>query len=372
MTEDTNNNENETESEVETPDELTEPSTEVEVGEPASSDDYEDGEVPDTVSNTFGIETIEGESAVEPTVGETEPLSLTVDIDFDRESLRELIDAAEGDESLSDSQRMQVRQLLSERDAELYEYVNNQINAIEHPEAVPTPANPDAITEERVIELIAEHGGGGGYGDGEYGGGGYGGVDPAEELEALRARVEAMLARLDVSLRDLETALSRVVGPSPSGLDGKFHSTAGWGVHFETDYPIRLLNATVVANQSGYTNVEIHRYDAIAGETTGMVASREIGIPGEGTQELALDLTIDEPGHYVLARDYSNSPADADRVALRRTDTDYTGWTTDSGEGLTFHGGVDVGGRWGDNRLWYYFADLHIRDALPERDGETA
>lgn len=211
--------------------------------------------------------------------------------------------------------------------------------------------HPPGLTEDRVIELI-----------GEYAPAGGGGGDVGEDL---RRRLEAMLARLDASLKELEKSLSRVVGPSPEQLTSSYHSTPGWGVHFEVEYPIQLLEATVKANQSGYVNVEVHRYDPVEREPQGLADSTLVGISGEGQHTLELGLEIDSPGHYVLTRDYTGSPVDEDRVALRRTDGDYGGWASDSGEGVTFHGGADAGGRWGGNQLWYYFGDLHIRDAIP-------
>lgn len=304
-----------------------------------------------------------GESTADGRVG------LDVDVSFDEAELAALIEHVSA--GLSESERRDVTHLLDERQAELFE----RIDAIlaERPTETPDPdpadgsdhthPEPTGLTDAQrneVLELIQAHTPDTGYGDGEYGEGGYGG-----DIEDLKTRLEAMMARLDISLRDLEKSLSRVVGPTPSQLTSEPHSTAGWGIHFETHYPVRFISATVIANKSGYVNFEVHRYDHVEKKSLGVVSSQEVGIGGEGEHKIDLDLSVEEPGHYVLTRDKSESPPDADRVALRRTATDYTGWTTDSGEGLTFHGGVDVAGRWGSNRLWYYLADLHVRDDIP-------
>lgn len=294
-------------------------------------------------------------------------VGLDVDVSISEAKLALLLEqVAPG---LSESERREVAQLLDERETEIFTRIEALLSEHQHQPADPdedddhSHPEPTGLTESQrneVIELINERTPDTGYGDGEYGGGGYGG-----EIDDLKARLEAMLARLDASMRDLEKSLSRVVGPSPSELNGKFHSTSGWGIHFETQYPVRFISATVVAFKSGYVNFEVHRYDHVEKESLGVVSSTEVGISGEGEHDIDLHLSVDEPGHYVITRDHSDSPADDDRVALRRTDTDYTGWTTDSGDGLTFHGGVDVAGRWGPNQLWYYLADLHVRDDIP-------
>lgn len=312
----------------------------------------------------------ESESESESTPAESGEVGLDVDVSFNESELAELIERVVP--GLSDSERREISLLLDEREKEIFERLDAIL--LERPTEEPDPEDgsdhthpePTGLSEAQrneVLALIEANAPDETYGGGEYGGGGYGGE--TGEIDDLKKRLEAMLARLDLSMRDLEKSLSRVVGPTPSQLTSDPHSTAGWGIHFETHYPIRFISATAIANKSGYINFEVHRYDHVEKKSLGVVSSQEVGISGEGQQDIDLDLSVEEPGHYVLTRDKSESPPDADRVALRRTGEDYTGWTADSGDGLTFHGGVDVAGRWNPNRLWYYLADLHIRDDIP-------
>lgn len=164
---------------------------------------------------------------------------------------------------------------------------------------------------------------------------GTGGDVDSEELDAVIARLNAIADMLEFP--------ARRIGATPRGSD---HSASHWGIHFRTEKSIHLGRATVEAGQSGSFTAVVGRYDG--DDSFEPVHEREISVDS-GINEIELDMAL-EPGEYLLTRDGS--------FPLRRGE--WSGWESQSRDGLELIGGSKPGDYTKPNRFWYYFFDLHV------------
>lgn len=153
--------------------------------------------------------------------------------------------------------------------------------------------------------------------------------------------LDAVIARLNAAADVLEFPARRV-GAAPRGTQ---HGASHWGIHFRTERPIHLGEATVDADESGSFTAVVGTYDGDAAFEP--VHQREIDVDA-GLNEIDLDMSL-EPGEYLLTRDGS--------FPLRRGE--WSGWESQSRDGLELLGGSKPGD-FSDNRFWYYFFDLHV------------
>lgn len=152
---------------------------------------------------------------------------------------------------------------------------------------------------------------------------------------------DEVLGRLEAAADALEFPARRL-GPAPRGAQ---HSASHWGIHIETDNAIHLGEATVDADESGTFTAVVGRYDG--GNRFEPVHERDISVDS-GINTISLDMDL-EPGEYLLTRDGS--------FPLRRAE--YSGWESQSRDGLTLNGGSKPGD-YSDNRFWYYYFDLNV------------
>lgn len=200
-------------------------------------------------------------------------------------------------------------------------------------------------SEEELIELIETHSEG---------------ISESRVQEMINTSIAPILTgiqetkeRLDRQLDELDKELSDwVIGPAEPSGDA--HTNPGWGIHFTTQEPVRFSTSTIRSLTSGTVNIELFEYSA--GDTGELVDSTTIELPTSGEHTIDLDIDVEEPGQYLLTRDYDEQPEDF--VSLWRM-RDYDGWEDDSDELFTLHGGGH--NEYSDNKNWYYFFDLHVK-----------
>lgn len=150
---------------------------------------------------------------------------------------------------------------------------------------------------------------------------------------------DEVLGRLERAADALEFPARRI-GANPRGAQ---HTNSHWGIHFETEKPMHLGEATVDAGESGTFTAVVGEYD---GSGFSPVHERAISVDS-GLNTIDLDMQLD-PGEYLLTRDGS--------FPLRRAE--WSGWESQSRDGLELKGGAhpDYSG----NRFWYYYFDLNV------------
>lgn len=149
---------------------------------------------------------------------------------------------------------------------------------------------------------------------------------------------------------DEDPSPARSIGPdTPSG---DYHTTPGWGLVFENSQGVSLGETTLDALAPGTVNVELYTYED--GDIQDLVATTQLSVEG-GVNAVNLGIDVQEPGTYLLTRDYTEQPED--NVSLRRM-TDYDGWDDDSDPRFTLvrSGHPDHA----DNMNWYYFFGLTV------------
>lgn len=162
-------------------------------------------------------------------------------------------------------------------------------------------------------------------------------ADPIDDEE-----LQALLDRLETAADVLEFPARRV-GATPRGEQ---HGASRWGIHFRTDREIHLGEATVDAGESGTFTAVVARYDG--GDRFDPVHERDITVDA-GLNGIDLDMALD-PGEYLLTRDGSFPLARAE----------WSGWESQSRDGLELIGGSKPGDWDKPNRYWYYFFDLNV------------
>lgn len=164
-------------------------------------------------------------------------------------------------------------------------------------------------------------------------------IDAASDGSVDLRAFDEVLGRLEDAADALEFPARRV-GSAPRG---SHHTHTHWGIHFETERAIHLGEATVDAGESGTFTAVVGEYD---GSSFDPVHERDISVDS-GLNTIDLDMAL-EPGEYLLTRDGS--------FPLARTE--WSGWESQSREGLELHGGGHP--EFSDNRFWYYYFDLNV------------
>ncbi|MEM4782100.1 MAG: hypothetical protein QXG03_11155 [Halalkalicoccus sp.] len=192
--------------------------------------------------------------------------------------------------------------------------------------------------------------------------------------------------RLNDAIDDVEVAIRNFnlaanpdshwrAGPYSPSVEGAFHSSPLWGIHFETDRPIRFGQTLIEAEEPGTFTARIFRLrqDGTAG---GWIDQREIEATGQPEQCVDLDMYA-PPGEYLLSRpiplnrtaaeeEYGEQINDHHGSILRPSDeevslvrmSDYGGLEDDSINGVEFFGGLNP--MFSSNDFWYYFYNLEV------------
>ncbi|WP_122089227.1 twin-arginine translocation signal domain-containing protein, partial [Halalkalicoccus subterraneus] len=121
-------------------------------------------------------------------------------------------------------------------------------------------------------------------------------LEQADEGNVDLRAFDEVLGRLEAAADALEFPARRI-GANPRGAQ---HGASRWGIHFETEHPIHLGEATVDADQAGTFSAVVGEYD---GSSFSPVHERNIGVD-TGLNTIDLDMAL-EPGEYLLTRDGS-------------------------------------------------------------------
>lgn len=165
------------------------------------------------------------------------------------------------------------------------------------------------------------------------------------------------------------------VGPHSPAVEGSYHGHPLWGIHFETDRPLRFGQTLIQSRDAGTFTARVYPYldDGTLGEH---VDQKRIHATGEPEQVVSLDLYV-PPGEWLLtrpvptslseARDRYGSGVDDQSEAVVREDDDevelvrsseHERYDVDSRAGVQFHGGLNP--LFSSNDLWYYFYNLEV------------
>jgi hypothetical protein len=192
-------------------------------------------------------------------------------------------------------------------------------------------------------------------------------------------RLNDAVEEVDIAIRNFNLASNPDnhwrAGPYSPSVEGSYHSNPLWGLHFETDRPIRFGQTLIEAEEPGTFTARIFRYrqDGSAG---GWIDQTEIEATGQPEQCVDLDLYA-PAGEYLLSRPiptnrsaardtYGDAVDDQHGAAFLNRDDDvslvrlaeYDGFDDDSINGVEFYGSLNP--MFSSNDAWYYFYNLEV------------